>query len=137
MNRQLADKLEKDFPYTFKRVGFECGDGWEPILRRAAEKLEPLILKHIEETGDKENAPCASQIKEKYGTLRFYLSTGTDEMYAITEAAEKASEKTCEKCGQPGKIKGKYWVYTACNEHTKVEDRVKDFNDDMRRILKN
>ena len=56
----------------------------------------------------------ASQVKEKYGTLRFYLTGGTEEMYAIIHKAESQSSKTCEECGKPGKVRGKMWLSTRC-----------------------
>ncbi len=101
--------------------GFECRDGWEPILRKACSKLEPLIQARFKQH-PKDSWPCASQIKEKYGTLRFYLSTGTDEMFAITDEAERLSERTCEECGAEGKLRGRGWYYTACDKHTKEGD---------------
>jgi hypothetical protein len=58
--------------------------------------------------------PRASQVKEKYGTLRFYMTSGTDEMYAITDKAERQSSVTCEFCGKPGKLRGRGWLYTRC-----------------------
>jgi hypothetical protein len=65
--------------------------------------------------------PRASQIKEKYGTLRFYMTSATNEMYAITDEAERRSAKTCEKCGQPGKLRGQGWLYTRCSPCWKKE----------------
>lgn len=103
--------------------GFECRDGWEPIIRRAAEKLEVLIKTFIADHPDTTFLPTASQVKEKYGTLRFYLSTGNDEMYAVTDQAEIESEATCETCGEAGQIRGTGWLYTACNTHTEEGDR--------------
>jgi hypothetical protein len=67
--------------------------------------------------------PRASQVKEKYGTLRFYMTSGTNEMYAITDKAERQSSVTCERCGKSGKMRGRGWLYTACNRHTKKEDK--------------
>lgn len=58
--------------------------------------------------------PRASQVKEKYGTLRFYLTSGIDEMYAIADNAESQSSVTCETCGKPGKIRGQGWYSTRC-----------------------
>jgi hypothetical protein len=58
--------------------------------------------------------PRASQIKEKYGTLRFYMTHGTEEMYKIVDNAERKSLKTCEECGKPGKLRGRGWYYTRC-----------------------
>jgi hypothetical protein len=50
------------------------------------------------------------QIKEKFGTLRYYFQASSDDpdpdlldaMDAITDDAEHASVITCERCGQPG-----------------------------------
>jgi hypothetical protein len=58
--------------------------------------------------------PRASQVKEKYGTLSFYMTHATDEMYAIIDKAESQSSKTCETCGKPGKIRGHGWYSTRC-----------------------
>lgn len=132
MSPKLDAALVKDFPLVFRDRnagvmetcmcwGFECGDGWEPLIRRACEKLEPLIQEMGPEKVDK-YLPRASQIKEKYGTLRFYFSSSTDEMDEITRQAEVESETTCEKCGAPGKERGRGWYYTACDKHTKEGD---------------
>ncbi len=97
--------------------GFDVGDGWYKLLERVSIKLERLIVaeiaKHPWYRGF--DFPRASQVKEKYGTLRFYLTSGTDEMYATIKEAERQSSKTCESCGEPGKLRGKYWVFTRCN----------------------
>jgi hypothetical protein len=67
--------------------------------------------------------PRASQVKEKYGGLRFYLTHGTPEMYAIVGKAESQSLMTCETCGKPGKRRGREWLYTRCNSCWKKEQR--------------
>jgi hypothetical protein len=105
--------------------GFECGDGWYGIIEKAAKKLERLIVAEIEKyrTAYDLGAYRASQVKEKYGTLCFYLTSGTDEMYALVDKAERQSSKTCEQCGKPGKIRGEYWLYTACNACHKSRER--------------
>lgn len=66
--------------------------------------------------------PRAAQIKEKYGTLRFYLTFGTDEMYNITDEAERVSATTCETCGKKGKVRGRGWLYTACGPCAKKRE---------------
>lgn len=68
--------------------------------------------------------PCrASQVKEKFGTLRFYMTSQTLEMDTIIKEAERASSVTCEQCGKKGKLRGHGWLYTACARHTKKEDK--------------
>lgn len=59
--------------------------------------------------------PAASQIKEKFGGLRFYLTSGTEEMYKICSEAESKSYKTCEQCGNPGKVRDGGWILTLCD----------------------
>lgn len=61
--------------------------------------------------------PCrASQVKEKYGTLRFYMVASTEEMEAIIEEACHKSAVTCEECGKPGKVIGGGWLYCRCKD---------------------
>jgi len=62
----------------------------------------------------------ATQVKEKFATLRFYTN-GIPLKYekehdALIERAECRSAETCEQCGQPGRERGKGWFYTACDE---------------------
>lgn len=67
--------------------------------------------------------PRASQIREKFGTLRFYLTSGTNGMYAIVDKAERQSSVTCEICGKPGKLRGQGWYYTRCLPCWKKEQK--------------
>src|SRR3990167_3567611 len=100
MNKDLDAALVHDFPKLYRQRGlsmretcmcwgFSVGDGWEPLIRRLSEKLEPLGVE-------------ASQVKEKYGGLRFYLSGGSAEAEAFIDVAEAEADVTCERCGQPG-----------------------------------
>jgi len=123
MKIELDAALVKDFPLlygdrqaaasqTCMCWGFECGDGWEPLIRDLSAKLEAAIAAlPVDQQADYK----ASQVKEKFGTLRFYLTCGTDEMFDLVEAAESASAITCEGCGQPGKVRGGGWIVTKCD----------------------
>jgi len=116
MKLELQDKLVNRFPKMFRGVhkpmtetamcwGFECGDGWYDIIYRLCEDIEKL------------NPPDdfeVSQVKEKYGTLRFYTWGSTDAIEDRIDEAEKESAKTCEWCGEFGKLRGKGWVTTLC-----------------------
>ena len=64
------------------------------------------------------------QIKEKFGTLRFYFRGGNEKIYDLVEFAETLSGKICETCGNPGHSRGSRWVYTACDQHTKFKDKL-------------
>lgn len=124
MSPELDKKLCEDFPNLFadRRApmqvtcmcwGFECGDGWYKIIREAAEKLEPLI-RDLRADHPEDDFPRASQVKEKFGTLRFYMTMETDEMSKIIEEAETKSAVTCERCGKKGILRKGGWLRTLC-----------------------
>jgi hypothetical protein len=61
------------------------------------------------------------QVKEKFGTLRFYTNFETKEISNYIEEAEKKSAHTCEVCGEEGKLRTGGWLMTLCDEHVKKE----------------
>jgi len=141
MRKELVEKLKKDFPLTYGAVcderqaysmfGIEVGDGWYKILERAGKKMEPLIQAWVDKNPEAEYRPCVSQIKEKYGTMRFYMTCGTDEMFQVASDAEAESEGVCEKCGKPGEIRSTSnswngWLFTACDEHSEGKVPLKE-----------
>jgi len=113
MNKEHSEYLIKNFPNlyqgyggdpreTLMAFGFECGDGWFEIIKELSEKLEPLDV-------------VAVQVKEKFGTLRFYIGYGCDEAFDAIDLAGDKSAETCEKCGEPGSLRDAGWVHTLCN----------------------
>lgn len=103
--------------------GFSCGDGWFQLIWDLSEKLEPMIAAI---DGSDDERPKASQVKEKFGTLRFYMTSSTDEMESAIGEAEARSAVTCEHCGRPGVLRSedRYWVLTLC-DLCDAEDRAK------------
>jgi len=104
--------LKGKYPNLYKNsLYFECGPGWYDIIDNLSSKLEKLIDPSME------FPTYATQVKEKYGTLRFYLSTETDEMGKLVDEAEELSSHTCEICGLPGKlIDSGGWYETRCDQ---------------------
>ena len=123
MRQELDEALVRDFPNLFanrhsKKAplcwGFECGDGWEPLIRALAVEVEAIIVALPEaERADVK----AVQVKEKFGTLRFYMAGGNDDIYAAIQRAEKVSAETCEQCGSAGKIRSGGWIRVLCDSH--------------------
>ena len=56
----------------------------------------------------------AAQVKEKYGSLRFYTVGGDDEIQGMVRMAEAMSCRICEDCGKPGKQNEGGWIRTQC-----------------------
>ena len=97
----------------YELFGIECDKGWE--------KLYQPIIDYIEEYNiDKEDNDKIKiwQIKEKFGTLSFYVSKKTDELRKMIEDAEAESYHTCEVCGKyiNKPITEHHWIYPMCRE---------------------
>jgi hypothetical protein len=63
----------------------------------------------------------AVQVKEKFGTLRFYYSGGDEFVAGLVAMAESMSGVTCERCGTPGRLHGRGWIKTLCEQHAPVD----------------
>lgn len=57
-----------------------------------------------------------SQIKEKFGTLRWYDNVSTDEIFKIISKYEGISEHTCISCGKPAKYITSGWMCPYCED---------------------
>lgn len=89
------------------RYFFSCDDGWLDLIQELIEKL-------IDAGWNKE----VTQVKEKFGGLRFYINEGTDEIFDIIEEYCQKSYKICEICGEEGKnINNNGWYKTVCEIH--------------------
>jgi len=94
---------------------FDIDDGWLPLVKE-------LISKLIALGWDKQ----LSQVKEKWGGLRFYINSGSDEVHALILEYENKSGHICEMCGEPGKT-GKTntgWIKTLCSNCEKLKGDV-------------
>jgi predicted RNA-binding Zn-ribbon protein involved in translation (DUF1610 family) len=104
--------LNKPF-LPIEGFSFECGDGWFDIIKNLSEKIEDYNRQLPEDA----EPIRAVQVKEKYGTLRFYTNYGTEEIFDLIELAEKQSEFVCEKCGATGILREENgWFYTSCQD---------------------
>jgi len=91
----------------FEVPPYECGDGWKKII-------DPLV------EFCRQNNIQISQIKQKYGELRFYTDSHySPELQNLIDAANLACIDTCEECGEPGVTRETHggWVYVSCEQH--------------------
>lgn len=140
----FADR-HKDPSETCMYWGFECGDGWYNIIYALCRTIQNHIdnnrrqIEWANEWNAKVNDPdykwdslaereprdvpkevpqvVAMQVKEKFGSLRFYVSSADDEVFAMIDMAENMSCVTCEVCGSPGELRNEGWMKTLCDEH--------------------
>jgi len=118
------EKWKAQFPLCFERTGSCMGfgvqhsSGWNPIIERLLTKIEAhLAAKYAAGFRDPDYGFQIDQIKEKFGTLRFYVCGADDQIFQWIVEAERETANTCEACGAPGSLHcrvGGYWLYTRC-----------------------
>lgn len=113
----MLSNLPNLFPQLYsKDFNFECREGWYNLLFSLSERLVVLFAEIPQENHLDFKV---LQVKQKFGTLRFYCS---DNNYAISAAirrAERDSSLICEECGEPGLCQRNVlgWWFTACKKH--------------------
>jgi hypothetical protein len=125
MNKENTETLIKDFPILYRGhkdpptknlmcFGFECGNGWFQLVYDLSKQISEICPR-----------VKAAQVKEKFGTLRFYIDgvqmDKADSVYGLIEKAELKSGTICELCGDDKTSKcktskGSHWVKTLCAE---------------------
>lgn len=120
MKKELQDKIfdkypkifrQKDLPMTQTAMcwGLDCGDGWYKIIDRLCDTIQSYI--------DNNGKPQveATQVKEKFGTLSFYVENTNEFIYGMIALAENMSRYTCEECGDKGELYEKnHWWRVRC-----------------------
>jgi len=110
----LRDALERR-KYQIPAHLVFVGAGWHSILNRLHEQVVALVPEYR-----------VSQVKEKHGELRVYLSLDphldghitaavNTRVHELLDAAENESRRTCEECGNPGGPVGAGWVKAPCS----------------------
>ena len=138
MKAELDEKLVKKYPLIFKDRfedmrttamcwGFSCGDGWYDLI----DSLCSTIQGHIDNSKKYGNSEIpqvvATQVKEKYGTLRFYYYGGDEYVSGAVMLAELMSSRICEVCGKPGRTRPGGWIRTLCDQHAEEMNYTLDY----------
>lgn len=96
-----------DRPPIKERGFFGIWNGWLGLVKEMMEDI-------IQMGWNKE----ISQVKEKFGGLRFYINSASNEIHNRITVAENLSYKVCEKCGEPGELRTDIgWYLTLCDTH--------------------
>ncbi len=115
--------IYEDGGYDRELAKRSVGAGWGGLIDEVFDKLEELA-----------NPVIIVQVKEKYAGLRIYTGgydtnaeTSVSRFDRFLNEIERKSFLTCEKCGAPGKVRGKSWYYTSCDQHAKNGDTPHDW----------
>jgi hypothetical protein len=119
MREDLELKLISKYPSVFRDYngdltktamccGMSCGNGWYDLIDSLCQRIVEL---------DPEKKCYAIQVKEKFGTLRFYVGNASNEIHDAIEEAERKSSIVCERCGGEGKTRNdRGWLRTLCEK---------------------
>ena len=140
-----VEQLKARFPYMFQgeAISMEFYDGWLPIFMEVCEQIDEVL-------GEDKRGFYWRQVKEKFGSARFYYRLGkskrlvvdlidgqgghalikkatkdgdsvADRIDAIVDQAEAKTCTTCMVCGAPAQTKPYDGYYmTVCEAHAPV-----------------
>jgi hypothetical protein len=154
MTQEYQKKLKEKYPKiftsdnvtSFSMYGIECGNGWYELLNQLCESIQFHVdhnvkkkfwanfkfIKKIFNIQDVSNQVEILQIKEKWGTLKFYYTGGDRYIKGLVAFAETMSATICEYCGTNRNVKerGINRIITLCNEcNDKWENNNRTFDE--------
>jgi hypothetical protein len=114
MTQEQENYLRTVYPKIFPQGSDDvyCGDGWFNIVRMLCRDIQAYL-----DWKPQVKQVIVAQMKEKFGTLRFYYDGGDEYIRGLVSMAESLSEITCEECGKPGELRQGGWLKTLCDEH--------------------
>lgn len=127
---------------TCMHWGIATGAGWFRLLNTLCFRIQEHI--NWESTRLKKSGLIpvpqlvADQIKEKFGSLRFYYQGGDEYCNGLVQMAEDMSFHICENCGTSGDDVGrtdKGWIQTLCKRCAKEYGKVITHNEMIQNLL--
>ena len=129
MNKENTKLLINKFPELYRDYykpmtetcmcwGFECGNGWFKHILLLSEMLSSYLKQHPELIEEFR----VVQVKEKFGTLRYYVHGGDDNIERLIDLFEITSHLYCENCGTTETVKSTDgWVQYLCETCIKAK----------------
>jgi hypothetical protein len=152
MNKELQSYLINKFPklYTegrentpFSLFQFECDDGWFRIILWLSRYLQSYIDQQNEYSAKYPDRylPVKQikvvQVKEKFGTLRYYVDGGNENTQNVISFVEYISGYICETTGKTEDVgfNKKGWIKTHHNSLAKSKDFNYVDDEQLRQII--
>jgi hypothetical protein len=115
MNDDLFPILRDRYPEFFSSAPLReigCLSGWLDLIDELCNTLKAYLKAHPEVPQIR-----VRQVKEKFGSLRFYYSGGDTACRDLIASAEERSRSICDVCGQAGTLGGEHWLSVRCLDH--------------------
>jgi hypothetical protein len=114
--QEMQEYFPKAYPKMFvgKYGGIAVGAGWANILVQLCQNIQ----RHLDwknRDGEVITQVTIQQVKEKFGSLRFYYQGGDEYIHGLVSMAESMTGITCEECGNPGETRHGGWIRVLCN----------------------
>jgi hypothetical protein len=111
----------------------------QPSDEYKEKRLAEIVAGDFREVPESIPQVTLDQVKEKFGTLRFYYSGGDDYISGMVSLAESMSGVTCEGCGNLGERRGGGWIHTYCTPCEEARELARKQSDEewqQRKLLK-
>ena len=135
---EFVRKLQNKYPklFTAPYGGVSVHPGWWHIIEALCDQIHHHVewrQNQLEKYQRGSGCPdvVVSQIKEKFGGLRFYYDGGDEEVSGMVRMAVAWASCTCEECGAIGKSREGGWIKTLCDQHhaEREQQRAKHMKD--------
>jgi len=109
----MSVNLKEKYPKIFEnihRANYGFPEAWTNLVDNLCLEIQLYCNTH-----DCDQVQCV-QVKEKFGGLRFYVNSATDEVYKMIRRAENRSIELCQECGCSNceLIRTKGWISYLC-----------------------
>lgn len=114
MDKEKQEAILNKHPKLFPEMPFGIGtdNGWYNIIMDLCDCIQAYV------DGNELPQPKVTQVKEKFGGLRFYADNTDELINGMIWFAEELSYHTCEVCGARGELRDDLsWMLTLCDKH--------------------
>lgn len=120
-HNRWTDEVSEDYDYSYTELD-DMPVGWRFVFgEQMCAEIQELLVKV-----DYVDKYRIMQIKEKYGSLRWYEggipTIIADKYYALIAKYENLSLHTCIHCGKPARYISRGWISPFCKTCNKWED---------------
>jgi len=110
VKNRWTGQISENYDYSYTEIDAMPNGWFKAFGMQMVEELNSALGKNAKKY-------FVTQIKEKYGSLRWYDNGCTKEGYEVIKKYQRLSEVTCITCGQPATKISSGWISPYCDEH--------------------